>query len=249
MGMTAERETTEQHRIALSRVPTLIVAASALLVVLLASLMQPITMWEDPDPSGTTENISVPDDEEPQLPTNEPDAEDSPSSPSSGSIQVVLNIVGVLVLAVLVLGVFVAARDRQAWSWTLPRWRRRSLRTRDSTVLPEVNPSPIKIDVDAARTALLTGPPRNAIVACWMHLEADAENVGLQRLPAETSAEYARRVVAASSVSPEPINDLAELYREARFSSHELGDAHRGEANDALARVIDGLLTGDRIRS
>jgi hypothetical protein len=70
-----------------------------------------------------------------------------------------------------------------------------------------------------------------------MQLERAAATAGLQRAAAETSAEYVERVVAASSIDPAPIRELAVLYREARFSRHELGDAHRTRAFAALNRV------------
>ena len=70
-----------------------------------------------------------------------------------------------------------------------------------------------------------------------MNLERDAGEAGLPRAAAETSAEYVERVVAASSVDPAPIRELAALYREARFSRHELGDDHRSRALAALDRV------------
>jgi hypothetical protein len=45
------------------------------------------------------------------------------------------------------------------------------------------------------------------------------------------------RVIAAASVDPGPISELAALYREARFSDHEMGDAHRRQAIAALERI------------
>jgi hypothetical protein len=70
-----------------------------------------------------------------------------------------------------------------------------------------------------------------------MQLERDAGAAGLSRNAAETSAEYVERVVTASSVDPAPIRELAALYREARFSDHELSDDHRTRALAALNRV------------
>lgn len=121
-----------------------------------------------------------------------------------------------------------------------PRPGRRGVRERSLrqvTALPEVPERELAVDVEAARVALVGGSPRNAIVACWMQLERDAAAAGLPREAAETSAEYVERVVAASSVDPAPIRELAVLYREARFSRHELRDDHRTRALAALNRV------------
>ena len=132
---------------------------------------------------------------------------------------------------------------RGASMWPRPgRSGRRKRRHREVTALPEVPERDLAVDVDAARVALVRGSPRNAIVACWMQLERDAAAAGLPRASAETSAEYVERVVSASAVDPAPIRELASLYREARFSRHELRDDHRTRALAALNRVDAVLL-------
>ena len=105
----------------------------------------------------------------------------------------------------------------------------------------------VAVDLAAARAALAEGPPRNAIVACWMQLERDAAAAGLSRVASETSAEYAARVVAKASVDPAPIAELAALYREARFSRHELGDEHRARALASLDRVAAALRASEPV--
>ena len=148
---------------------------------------------------------------------------------------VFFQLLGVLLI---VLAATVAVRIVRAGMW--PRLRRRGKRqrsVRQVTALPEVPERELAIDVEAARVALAAGSPRNAIVACWMQLERDAAAAGLPSDAAETSTEYVERMVAASSVDPAPIRELAALYREARFSRHELGDDHRTRALAALNRV------------
>ena len=113
----------------------------------------------------------------------------------------------------------------------------RGRRHRQITTLPEMPERELAVDVNAARGALARGSPRNAIVACWMQLERDVAAAGLPREAAETSAEYVERVVVALSVEPGPIRELAALYREARFSRHDLRDDHRTRALAALNRV------------
>lgn len=143
-----------------------------------------------------------------------------------------------LSVLVIVFAVTVAAWVVRAGMW--PRLRRSGVRKRSAlqvTALPEVAERDLAVDVEAARVALAGGSPRNAIVACWMQLERDAAAAALPRDAAETSAEYVERVVAASSVDPAPIRELAALYREARFSRHELRDDHRTRALAALNRV------------
>jgi hypothetical protein len=93
-----------------------------------------------------------------------------------------------------------------------------------------------------ARMALLeSGEPRNAIVAAWLDLESAAAAGGLPRDPSETSTEYTTRVIGVWDVDQTRLTDLAALYREARFSRHELGEAERRRAMDDLGVLHDDL--------
>lgn len=127
------------------------------------------------------------------------------------------------------------------------RWHRRSSGDGDFDVLPDVAAAVVDEAV-AQRAMLLTGAPRNAIVRCWLRLERDVAAAGLNRRPADTSAEFTERVLANYSVDPAAIRDLAGLYREARFSEHELDEGARHAALDALDRLHQALTdaaTGD----
>ena len=98
--------------------------------------------------------------------------------------------------------------------------------------------------LEAARERLRdleSGEPRNAIVAAWLGLETSAAATGLPRLPAETSSEYTERVIGVWPVDSERLGDLAALYREARFSVHELGEGHRDRAVTDLRVLIADL--------
>ena len=102
---------------------------------------------------------------------------------------------------------------------------------------------PIEL-LEAARQQLLdleSGEPRNAIVAAWLGLETSAAATGLPRLPAETSSEYTERVIRVWPVDSERLGDLAALFREARFSVHPLGEAHRDRAISDLRVLIADL--------
>ncbi len=104
----------------------------------------------------------------------------------------------------------------------------------------------ITADADAQRSALQRGAPRNAIVECWLLLEAAVVEVGVERDPSDTSSEFTQRVLATVSVDPAAIADLAALYREARFSDHPMNEGSRRAAIEALDAVHNGLRTGGR---
>lgn len=92
-------------------------------------------------------------------------------------------------------------------------------------------------DAEEQLRLLLEGHPRNAIVACWHRFEVQAVEAGLARHPWETSSEFALRLLDRADVDPHAVTRLLELYREARFSEHDLGEGDRDEAADALRQI------------
>lgn len=126
------------------------------------------------------------------------------------------------------------------------RWRRESTGPGEFDVLPDIAAAVVE-QAAAQRSALLAGAPRNAIVQCWLRLEADVAAAGLERDPADTSLEFTERVLARYTVDSEAITQLAALYREARFSDHPFEESHRRTALDALDRLhqtLDGSTIG-----
>lgn len=85
--------------------------------------------------------------------------------------------------------------------------------------------------------AIEEGSPRNAIVAAWIALERVAEGAGVPRLPSDTSTDFALRTLSAHAVDRDALDTLAGLYREARFSGHDLTETHRSRARQCLERL------------
>lgn len=223
---------------------TWIAVAATILLCALAASSGSIRLWERPDP---TSPRSAP------LPAA-PASEDAPQQDIEGTIDWpdlswLLDVVNVLAVLFLLLAIALTISTRDTWMWKL---RRRSWR-RPTRAVPEPSPefqlAPLEIDIVAAGEALAVGTPRNAIVRCWMQLERDASAAGLARLESETATEYVERVVASSSVDPGPIVELAALYREARFSRHELDGAHREGARRAVRGVAAQLLEETQART
>lgn len=209
--------------------------AVVLVLVALAASSGPVRFWSPT--SGTPGTVQPTDGTAVTLPpfTVRP-AEEPPEQDD----MTLLYILGVLGSVLLVIACVYAVKGAKGWSWLARVRYRRGSSLADA--LPEVDvATPVTVDLDAARAALAIGTPRNAIVACWMQLERDATAAGLARHPAETSSEYAARVIAEASVDTAPIHELAALFREARFSRHELGSDHRDAALDALQRVEAAL--------
>jgi hypothetical protein len=96
----------------------------------------------------------------------------------------------------------------------------------------------------AAEEALLAveqPDAREAVVRSWLLLGDAAAVAGFPARPAETAAEYAARIVAELDVPGTELDRLADLYREARFSRHEVGEPQRAEARELLRRLRDRL--------
>ena len=81
---------------------------------------------------------------------------------------------------------------------------------------------------------------RAAIIAAYQAMAAELRPAG--RRASDTPTELLDRAVAAGLVSRGAALELTELFREARFSRHELSPAARGAAEAALARVSAELV-------
>jgi hypothetical protein len=92
-------------------------------------------------------------------------------------------------------------------------------------------------DAAAQESVLAGGTPRNAIVECWHRFELQAERVGTARRSSETSSEFTLRLLDIVEADEQAVARLSGLYREARFSDHDLGEADRQAALDALRQV------------
>ena len=192
--------------------------------LVVAAVARPVALLAHPLAAAPAAPIpSVP---ESLLPTSPPPSSSgkgqlTPSDPSPvlvALVQVVLVLTVVIVLAVLV-------------RILMSLWRRPRIILHDdpSFEIPDV-PVELLRTAEQRVTLLRTGAPRNAIVAAWLDLETSVAATGLPRDPAETSTEFTERVIGTWEVDRLRLGDLAALYREARFSVHELGESHRERA-------------------
>jgi hypothetical protein len=101
-------------------------------------------------------------------------------------------------------------------------------------VLPARVAEAISRDRAAQLEAVTEGAPRNAIVACWLRLQASVEAAGVPPRRSDTSAEFVQRALRSLDLDPRAVATLAALYREARFSEHPLGEGARDTARAAL---------------
>jgi hypothetical protein len=102
---------------------------------------------------------------------------------------------------------------------------------------PEAVAREMLADAEAQRRLLTEGPPRNAVVACWHRFEEHGAAAGIARQPWETSAEYTMRLLDLVDAHGPAVTRLGELYREARFSEHEVTETDRRAALAALDEI------------
>jgi Domain of unknown function (DUF4129) len=146
--------------------------------------------------------------------------------------------VGILFIAPLLLGLaFVPAMlYAPVRGWL-------SLRRRDPrAVLPpeaddEVSATQLAAAVDEGLRELDQGGPGEGVVASWVLLERAAADAGTHRAAPDTPSELAGRLIDRHPVSSTPLLRLADLYREARFSRHQLPESARTEARAALEQL------------
>lgn len=144
----------------------------------------------------------------------------------------VWRVLGGIVLALLLAVVVLAIR--------VNRRRRRAAPPESAREAPD---RALLTDRRAARQArmLREGSPREAIIATWLDLERLVATAGVPRRPSETSSELVVRVLDDREVPAAALTDLAALFREARFSTHELTEALRERAAGDLDAVHAAL--------
>ncbi|RAG82758.1 DUF4129 domain-containing protein [Streptacidiphilus pinicola] len=126
----------------------------------------------------------------------------------------------------------------------LARWlsaRRRSERadgTVDGGLRGDGTEEALADAVLAGREALADDPdPRTAIIACYAAMERSLAHGGISRRKADTPTDLLRRAAEAGLVQGAAAQTLTDLFREARYSTHPLGEAQRDQARTALESI------------
>lgn len=219
-----------------------VAALTALLAVLLvtwAASIGPSDVLQGEGPAPATPTA------EPTSATPQPSEDATPTTDSgdAGGIDALWVVALLLNAATAVLAVYLLYRLVR-WLRRIG-WERRQLARERAAGPPEFEVLAPEVavaqemlaDAGAQRDLLGDGTPRNAVVACWHRFEAQAAAAGLERRPWETSSEYTMRVLDLVDAYAPAVSRLGTLYREARFSEHELTEADRRDAVDALDTI------------
>lgn len=99
----------------------------------------------------------------------------------------------------------------------------------------------VERDQGRQREALARSDVRDGIVACWVMFEQAAAEAHVERRPAETASAFVVRFLHLLDVDPRAVGVLAQLFLEARFSSHPMPSDARVRAESALAAIHQDL--------
>lgn len=176
-------------------------------------------------------------------PTATPSALPSNATPAGGGQGDIL-LTLVTIAAVLMASVVMLALVLSVVRWLLTvRWHRRHRDPEPAEVSFDPLEAPARLAARLAEAApaqrdlLAAGSPRNAIVECWQRFEDQAGSAGVRRRAWETSSEFTLRVLDRVAADTSAVTALAELYRDARHSRHEITEANRAAALEALDRI------------
>jgi Domain of unknown function (DUF4129) len=122
-----------------------------------------------------------------------------------------------------------------------PMWRTRAGRSEGDPLEAADRPAVLPGAVERALDAVEDPYAREAVVQAWLLLCRAAAQSGTAPRPAETAAEYAGRLAAERGLPAGAVTALAELYREARFSDHEVRPEQRQDAREHLLALRAAL--------
>ena len=165
-----------------------------------------------------------------------------PPPPDQHHFQLPWSVIGWLLVGVLLLAVI--AITVALWPHLTARRRPRRAPGRARPI----EPAPDDLVRQVASTLrtmsqVPDGQVRDGVILCWRRLEQAAEAAGLRRSPAETSSDLADRLLASMPLSEAPLHRLAELYREARFSTHPIPAEAVAQARADLVQLRSELET------
>jgi hypothetical protein len=223
---------TQRRQVALRRWLPVLVVVAALLVVGLAAQGAGLQWREAEIPQATGSQESPPPQMEQtqELPTALPTGEprDSFTLPSWITWLVLGILVGVPALFIL----WFLARKLIDWLTDAP----------PSDGVAEPEPEYLHRDFtlveEAVNAALaemdLGDDPRAAIMACWLHFERASESVGIERESSDTPSDLVRKLLVRHDLDGAALRRLSEAYLRARYSPHQVVEADRDQARDAL---------------
>ncbi|MGA8113868.1 MAG: DUF4129 domain-containing protein [Actinocatenispora sp.] len=112
----------------------------------------------------------------------------------------------------------------------------------DKAVAATPSPEDLQAAVEASLAVLIEGDdPRAGVIACWLRLEALAEQAGVPRETSDAPGDLVGRMLAShgglTGAGARALHSLTDVYRAARYSPHPVGESARETARSALDRL------------
>lgn len=176
----------------------------------------------------------VPTDASPSDPNAPPKRSTTTTAPLSGPTlgsslsTVILILLAAAVIAAIVIGIA----------------RRKPKPPAPTATSDAADPALVAVATSVARSSdalTMDGDPRRAILAAYGQLLDGLTAAGMPRRPEEAPEEYLRRCLADVSADRAPFEELTSLFTLARFSRHDITEAHRRAAAAALQRAGQSL--------
>ncbi|MGW4648606.1 DUF4129 domain-containing protein [Kitasatospora sp. NPDC004289] len=162
-----------------------------------------------------------------------------PGRPSTETswVEIVVALIGLALVVLLVVTVVVMVVH-----WLRERRRRlHRLRFRITKGAGAVSEEALAEAVASGRRALTGDDARTAVIACYLAMETSLAESGVVRHDSDSPADLLHRAALAGVVTGPHPQSLATLFREARYSSHPMGEPHLARARSALDAIAAQL--------
>jgi hypothetical protein len=141
-------------------------------------------------------------------------------------------------ITVLCIGLVLAVAGYAIWYLTRGGAdRSRALGIETPVLLPQRDSVLAAVDAGLSELDDDDVDPRRAVIACWVRLEQAAAAAGTPRAAGDTPTEMVTRLLAAHQVSAPVLYALAEVYRRARYATHDVDSGMREQAKTALRQL------------
>lgn len=168
--------------------------------------------------------------------------------PPAGNLPTAVLIVAIAVFLLAAIGrllwAFLMVPRRGWWLWAGRRAAGRGGKGRlvDAVPWEEARAAVVDAVTSSLDDVIGRGDVATAIIRSWLAVEAALHDAGLAARRSDTSTDLVERALGSLGVREKALRSLASLYREARFSTHVLGERHRESARRDLAMIASDLV-------
>ena len=160
--------------------------------------------------------------------------------PSASTSLAVGYAAGIMLLAIGVVGALIMFQAMRETSWGLKELPPDDLEE-------SVKESALEAVQEAIHRIEREGDFRAAVIRCYRRLCETLDEHGVPREKCQTAREYESAVSEILDIPEDPVSTLTDLFEEARYSLHEIGEGEQSRALGSLVDIRDHLsgVSGD----